>query len=173
MLRHTLEILSGVKEVDQILVVSKDSNALVLAREFRAKTSSGKLDKTNLNTALEKATAVASVFKVDSILILPADLPILRSKDIEYFVSLAGTEAGVLIAPDRRNDGTNALLVKPTGAIQYHFGTGSFQKHIDEAKSHNLPVQICDLDSLQLDLDLPEDLEYLQKMKSELEYEPF
>jgi len=172
MLRHTLEILSGVKEVDQILVVSKDSNALVLAREFRAKTLQEN-GQTNLNTALEKATAVASVFKVDSILILPADLPILRSKDIEYFVSLAGTEAGVLIAPDRRNDGTNALLVKPTGAIQYHFGTGSFQKHIDEAKSHNLPVQICDLDSLQLDLDLPEDLEYLQKMKSELEYEPF
>jgi 2-phospho-L-lactate guanylyltransferase len=172
MLKRTLEILAQVKEVDQVLVVSKDPNALALARDFKAKTLQEN-GQPGLNTALEKATVVAMAYKARSILILPADLPILRPEDVKSFINYSTEYPEVIIAPDRRNEGTNALIVKPTGAIQYHFGADSYQKHLEEAKLKKIPIKTCDIESIELDLDLPEDLEYLRSIKSAIDFEPF
>lgn len=172
LLKRTLEILSRVKEIDQILVVSKDTTALALAHEYKVKTLQEN-GNPGLNNALEKATAVAQAYNAKSLFILPADLPILRAEDLEKFIALCTDEPQIVISPDRRNDGTNALLVKPVGAMGYHFGNGSYQKHLDEAKSKNIPVKSCDIESIGLDLDLPEDLEYLKSKRALLDFEPF
>lgn len=172
MLKRTLEILSEIDEIDQVLVVSKDPDVLALAHSFKVKTLQEN-GQPGLNNALEKATAVANVYKANSILILPADLPILCSEDIKKFIHYSEESPEVIIAPDRRNEGTNALIVKPTGAIHYQFGENSYQKHLQEAKEKEIPIKTCDLDSIELDLDLPEDLEYLRSVKSILDFEPF
>lgn len=172
MLKRTLEILAEIDEIDQVLVVSKDPDALALAHNFEVKTLQEN-GQPGLNTALEKATAVANAYKAKSILILPADLPILCCEDVKRFIHYSDASPEVVIAPDRRNEGTNALIVKPTGAIHYQFGENSYQKHLDEAREKEIPVRTCDLDSIELDLDLPEDLEYLKTMKPILDFEPF
>jgi 2-phospho-L-lactate guanylyltransferase len=65
----------------------------------------------------------------------------------------------VVVAPDRHFQGTNALLVSPVGLIEYDFGPGSFQRHCSRASQAGARLEICELSSLALDMDLPEDLE--------------
>ena len=65
----------------------------------------------------------------------------------------------VVVAPDRRYQGTNALLICPVGLIEYDFGPGSFQRHCERARQRGARLEICELPSLALDVDLPEDLE--------------
>jgi 2-phospho-L-lactate guanylyltransferase len=68
----------------------------------------------------------------------------------------------VVIAPDRRRSGTNALLVAPPGTIKYEFGPDSFERHIRSAETAGARVEIIELPTLGLDLDAPEDLEIYQ-----------
>jgi 2-phospho-L-lactate guanylyltransferase (CobY/MobA/RfbA family) len=67
-----------------------------------------------------------------------------------------------VIAPDRHKQGTNALLTSPPGIIEYDFGKNSFARHVQLAERSGARVEICDLPTLGLDLDNPEDLELLE-----------
>jgi 2-phospho-L-lactate guanylyltransferase len=164
MLANTLKTLSAVPEVDHVLVISRDSGALALARDFSAKTvqEDGSSD---LNTALRRATIVAQLYTAQSVLVMPDDLPMLDAASVQSMIRRAEKPPVVVIAPDRRKDGTNGLLVSPAGLIDYRFGPGSFQKHVEQAERYRVRVEVCELPSLALDLDLPEDLDLLRKME--------
>jgi 2-phospho-L-lactate guanylyltransferase (CobY/MobA/RfbA family) len=69
----------------------------------------------------------------------------------------------VVIAPDRHEKGTNALLMSPAGLINYDFGEDSFQRHCDRTRKAGARLEIVNLPSFALDLDLPEDLALLKK----------
>jgi 2-phospho-L-lactate/phosphoenolpyruvate guanylyltransferase len=165
MLGHTLKTLTTVAEIDHILVVSRDPAALALAREYGSKTllEDG---SPHLNTALRRATAVAQAYSAEGILILPADLPLLSAEDVHSLIAMAQQPPVVVISPDRRGDGTNALLVIPAGVLDYSFGPGSFHRHCDRATKFNIRVVVNQNPSIGLDLDLPEDLELLRKMET-------
>lgn len=165
MLGHTLKMLSEVPEVDQTMVVSRDPAALALAREFQARTLQED-GSPLLNTALQRATVVAQAYAVEAVLILPADLPLIAPKDIQAIIDRGKKPPVMVICPDRRGTGTNALLVSPPGLIDYSFGVGSFQRHCDRATRQSIALEIVNLPSVALDLDLPEDLEYLQKFET-------
>jgi 2-phospho-L-lactate guanylyltransferase len=78
-------------------------------------------------------------------------------------LELAKDPPVVVLAPDRRRQGTNALLVCPVGLIEYDFGPGSFQRHSERARQVGARLEICELPSIALDMDLPEDLELISK----------
>jgi 2-phospho-L-lactate guanylyltransferase len=163
LLERTLKTLAGLKEIEQVLVVSRDPQALAIARQFDARTV--REDGTpQLNTALMRATVVAQVYATQAVLVLPADLPLLNSDDLLTLIQHASNPPVVVIAPDRHHKGTNALLISPSGLIQYDFGENSFQRHCERARKAGARLEIVDLPSLSLDLDLPEDLELVRKM---------
>jgi 2-phospho-L-lactate guanylyltransferase len=91
-------------------------------------------------------------------LVLPADLPLVTSEDIEALIDLVDPPPAVILAPDRRRDGTNALLAFPPALIEYAFGPSSYDRHRAEALAAGVRLAICDRPGLALDLDLPEDL---------------
>lgn len=165
MLANSLKTLSNVPEIDTILVVSRDPSALALARDFHARTvlEDGSPE---LNTALRRASMVAQTYQALEILVLPADLPLITVEDIQRFLSHSGKPPEVVIAPDRRHDGTNALFINPAGLIDFCYGPGSFSIHLEKAKKANARCEIVEIDSLSLDLDLPEDLELLKQIES-------
>ncbi len=70
----------------------------------------------------------------------------------------------VVIAPDRHEKGTNALLISPVRPDQYDFGANSFQRHCQRVKEAGARLEIVNLPTLGLDLDLPEDLELVRKL---------
>jgi len=164
LLQHTLKTLSDLKEVEEVLVVSRDPQALTLARNYGARTVRED-GQPQLNTALKRATVIAQVYATQGVLVLPSDLPLVSREDVVALIERAGDPPVVVIAPDRHGKGTNALLISPAGLIEYDFGEDSFQRHCDRAKKAAARLEIVNLPSLGLDLDLPEDLEFIKNLE--------
>ncbi len=160
MLAHTLDVLGSVPVVEHTLVVSRDPKALALARDQGARTVMER-GTPELNRALVRATVVARGYGVSGVLILPADLPLIDRGDLEKLIELATDPPVVVVAPDRRGRGTNALLSAPPGLIKYDFGPNSFTRHKEQAENAGARLEICQLPSFGLDVDIPEDLELL------------
>jgi len=157
MLTHTLEVLGEIPSIERTLVVSRDSRALALARKLGARTVTER-GSPQLNRALVRATLVARRYNVSAVLVLPADLPLLTREDIESLIARGSDPPVVVIAPDRRRSGTNALLSSPPGLIEYAFGPQSFPHHLEHARAAGVRLEVCELPSLALDVDMPEDL---------------
>jgi 2-phospho-L-lactate guanylyltransferase len=47
----------------------------------------------------------------------------------------------------------------PVGLIEYDYGPDSFERHCKRAREAGARLEICELPSLALDMDVPEDLE--------------
>jgi 2-phospho-L-lactate guanylyltransferase len=157
LLINTLSKLRSIPELEQVLVVSRDPQVLAIARELGAHTvlENG---ASHLNFALEKAMIVLRQHTTIGALIVPADLPLLNAEDVRKFLSFAKDPPVVGIVPDRHSEGTNALLVYPVGLIPYSFGQGSFQHHCELARQAGARLEIVELESMAVDIDLPEDL---------------
>lgn len=156
------------------VVVSPDPAVLAVAATYNltplledsAHPSGYELRVTNygeasLNAALEQATAYASARGASAVLILPADLPLLALADVTRLWRASQqlyAGAAIVIAPDSQEQGTNALLVRPPGALAYQFGPGSFQRHCQQARERGLAWHIDRSPRLALDVDLPADL---------------
>jgi 2-phospho-L-lactate guanylyltransferase len=164
LLQHTLNVLRDVRELEQVLVISRDPHALAVARHYGARTVRED-GQPELNTALTRATVVAQIHATRGVLILPADLPLISREDVLTLIAKATEPPVVVIAPDRHRKGTNALLICPSGLIEYDFGENSFQRHCEQAKRAGARLEIVDLPSLGLDLDLPEDLEIVRQLE--------
>src|SRR6266545_5081663 len=164
LLQHTLKTLSDLKEVEHVLVISRDPQVLTIARQHGARTVRED-GQPQLNTALKRATVIAQVYATRGVLVLPAALPLVSRDDILTLIGRAGEPPVVVIAPDRHGTGTNALLISPAGLIEYDFGENSFQRHCRRAKEAGARLEIVDLPTLGLDLDLPEDLELVRKFE--------
>ena len=164
LLEHTLTTLSELKEVEQVLVVSRDTQALKIAHNYGARTVRED-GQPHLNTALTRASVIAQVYATRGVLVLPADLPLISREDILTLIDRAGKPPVVVIAPDRRGKGTNALLMSPAGLIEYDFGEGSFARHCERVKKAGARLEIVELPTLGLDLDLPEDLELVKSLE--------
>ena len=164
LLQHTLNTLSGVKELEQVLVVSRDPNVLTIARQHGARTVQED-GQPHLNTALTRATVVAKVYATSGVLILPADLPLIGKDDVLALIEKATRPPVVVITPDRHQKGTNALLISPSGLIEYDFGENSFERHCERARRAGARLEIVHLPALGLDLDLPEDLEMIRELE--------
>ncbi len=162
LLANTLATLSEIPEIEHVLVVSRDQAALSLAREFGARTvlENG---MPLLNVALTRATVVAKEYATRGILIVPADLPLISPEDVRVMLRKVKDPPVVIVAPDRHREGTNALLVCPAGLIDYDFGPGSFERHCEQARSAGARLEIVELDSLALDMDVPEDLDLVSQ----------
>jgi 2-phospho-L-lactate guanylyltransferase len=167
LLAHTMDTLTAIPEIEHVLVISRDQAALALAREYGARTVQ-EHGAPQLNIALTRATIVARTYATRGVLILPADLPLITPEDIQTLLSRAVDPPVVVISPDRRRQGTNALLVCPAGVIEYEFGPGSFQRHCTRARQAGAHLEICELPSLALDMDLPEDLELVSETLEKL-----
>ena len=164
LLQHTLKTLTDLKEVEEVLVISRDPQALTIARHNGARTVRED-GQPGLNTALKRATVVAQLYTTGAVLVLPADLPLVTREDVLTLIERAAEPPVVVIAPDRHEKGTNALLISPSGLIEYDFGENSFQRHCQRAKEAGARLEIVNLPTLGLDLDLPEDLELIRKLE--------
>ncbi|MFN8374598.1 MAG: 2-phospho-L-lactate guanylyltransferase [Anaerolineae bacterium] len=162
LLRHTLEVVQNVPTVTGTLVISRDTKALSIARDYKAYTvmESGTPE---LNAALMRATQVVAGWHAEAVLILPSDLPLLASEDVSSMIAMGREHQTVVIATDQHEDGTNAMMVRPAGLFPYAYGPGSYHRHIDLAKQSGAAVKAYHSERMLLDIDLPEDLErYLQ-----------
>lgn len=161
---NTLRSLTSAIGISQILVVSRDSIVLSMSREFGARTIQEE-GPSNLNNALKLATGFAVMSGAQQLLVLPADLPLLNTMVVEEIIGRGGKFRQMVISPDRKQDGTNALMVSPADAIEYQYGPGSYKKHLAQACKKDLQIEVYQSKVLELDLDFPEDLDILRQME--------
>lgn len=164
LLQNTLKTLTDLRELEQVLVISRDPQALTIARGYGARTVRED-GQPELNTALKRATVIAQVYATRSVLVLPADLPLITRNDVLKLIERASDPPVVVIAPDRHEKGTNALLISPSGLIEYDFGEDSFQRHCELVRKAGARLEIVNLPNLGLDLDVPEDLELIRSLE--------
>jgi 2-phospho-L-lactate/phosphoenolpyruvate guanylyltransferase len=146
--------------VEDVCVVSPDRivlneaqrrGAIPLAQESRG-----------LNPALEEGRRRALELGASTLLVLPADLPLLEEEDVLAVLKASEGQA-VVIAPDGARSGTNALLTRPPDALPFVFGPDSFQAHLEAARKRDLDVKVCERSHLAFDLDTAGDLARLKK----------
>jgi 2-phospho-L-lactate/phosphoenolpyruvate guanylyltransferase len=157
---RTLRVLKRARGITRVAVISRDAEVLKRARQHHAWAMWER--RPGLNEALEQATRVARANGMRAVLIVPADLPKLTTKDAERIIELGAAGPCVVIAPAERDEGTNALLVNPAGLIQYAFGAKSFVEHQRRAKQAGARVEVYRAESVALDLDLAEDWKKIQ-----------
>jgi 2-phospho-L-lactate guanylyltransferase len=157
LLQRTLGVLMEVPGLDRVAVVSRDREALLVALELGAEAIVEQGD--GLNPALSYAADRAIEAGATRILVLHTDLPMLQKEDVEALLE-AGETAEVVIAHDRHQAGTNALL-SPPGAIPYAFGQNSFHAHLGLARAAGFEPAIVARPGLAFDVDYPGDLDEL------------
>jgi 2-phospho-L-lactate guanylyltransferase len=167
MLRHVVALLARAPEIAGVLVISRDPHALSDARALGAQTvqESGAPE---LNDALTRAAQVTRTLGATATLVLPADLPLIAPEDVAGIVRLACEGGSVVLAPDRHEDGTNALLMRPPGVIPYAFGAGSFGQHLLLAEEAGAGVHVWQSPRVTLDVDTPDDLACYRALAEEL-----
>jgi len=161
LLEHAIKVLKTIDEIENIMVISRDKEALALARDLGARTVQ-EYGSPGLNTALTRGVEIARSYGACSVLVVPADLPQMTAEDLKKILAFRNNPPVVAIAPDRKKVGTNALFVCPPDLLKFNYGEGSFEKHIQSARDVGARLEICELSSLELDLDEPEDLAIIE-----------
>ncbi|MCJ7696052.1 MAG: 2-phospho-L-lactate guanylyltransferase [Anaerolineaceae bacterium] len=157
--KNTLKVLLQVKEITNILIVSRDSDVLSYARNEGIRTVQEN-GSPNLNEALRRASLFAQMNSTEGIIIIPADLPLMTPKDIQEVIHAGSDPPMAVIVPDRRMEGTNALFINPADLITFSFGLDSFETHCHLIKDTKSTLKIIYNENIALDLDIPDDLNF-------------
>lgn len=132
------------------------SEVMVLASELPLNWGGGFIrdEGRGLNPELE-----AAVRKLGSspLLIVHADLPLLETGDLAALLEPAEAR-GHAIAPDRHNQGTNALALSDPTNFPFAFGVGSFAAHLEATRGSASIIRRL---GLSVDLDTPDDMTHL------------
>jgi 2-phospho-L-lactate guanylyltransferase len=150
MLADVLKSVQKASSVESSIVVSPDEEVLEFARTCGAVSIAD--HGARLNEALELAIKHAMAKGAASILILPSDIPLLTADDIENIVSIASSPRAVVIAPSKDN-GTNALFLRPADVMNLRFGGESFPAHLSEAHAAGMKPQIYRSTTIATDID--------------------
>lgn len=180
LLESTVKVLSGINEIDRILVVSRDPKALKVARAAGA-TTYNETDKQGLNSALTRASHIAVAKRANCVLVLPADLPFITKEDVEMMIAQVTEEVvfgangdgdcqnrAIAICSDHNSDGSNALLVCPPIGYTFQYGPNSYTLHLEEASRLGMSARIVDAPGLKFDIDTEEDWKAYLSMQMNL-----
>jgi 2-phospho-L-lactate/phosphoenolpyruvate guanylyltransferase len=142
--------------VENVCVVSPDR---VVLDEAEKRGAAPLLQESRgLNPALEEGRRWAMERGASALLILPADLPLLDAEDVRAVLDGIGEGPSAVISPDGAHVGTNALLLRPPGALPFAFGPKSYDAYLQAARERGLDVRVCERLHLAFDLDTADDL---------------
>jgi 2-phospho-L-lactate guanylyltransferase len=145
--------------VEDVCVVSPDR--MVLEEAKRRGATPLVQESRGLNPALEEGRRRALGLGASTLLVLPADLPLLDADDVRAVLEVLGEGPSMIISPDGARSGTNALLLQPPDLLPFAFGPESFEAHLGAARRGDLRVKVCERPHLAFDLDTAGDLAHL------------
>jgi 2-phospho-L-lactate guanylyltransferase len=149
---------------DRVLVVAGDDEVAELARTWGAEVLL-EPSQEGQNVAAARGIARAVEGGADAVLILSSDLPLVTVDSVREVLEAGSRIKGPAAVAVRAvgRGGTNALYLRPPGAITLHFGADSLAKFRDEAERSGVKFVVHDSDAMALDLDEPGDLARLRR----------
>jgi len=155
MLEDILRTVESTRHVHQTVVVSNDPEVFQVAKNFEAVYL--REGKTGLNEAVSETISWCIGRGATSVLVLPADIPLVTPTDLNRMLVLR-ERASMVISPSRSGKGTNALLLTPPNACPTFYGPYSFQRHLEEASKRRISLCRFRSQRIALDVDTVEDL---------------
>jgi 2-phospho-L-lactate guanylyltransferase len=145
----------------ETVVVTGDDNVAAIAGSLGARVVLENAE-TGETAAVDFARTNLKDTGCEAVLIIPGDLPLIRSSDIESV--LAQVPEGqiapfALLVPSHDRLGTNALFLAPPDIIKLRFGYDSFRYHVSQISAQGLPIRYVESEHIALDIDEPKDLE--------------
>jgi 2-phospho-L-lactate guanylyltransferase len=165
MLHDVLSAVAAWTNRPDVAVVSSDPFAVKLARgyDFEVITDPANPGETG---AIEMATQICVERGIASTLVIPADIPLMQSWELEEILKQAPA-AGSVLVPAADGRGTNAAYRSPAALFPLRFGNDSFKPHHAAAQATNKPCVVLHLPGIAVDVDSPEDLQHLLSLPGE------
>jgi 2-phospho-L-lactate guanylyltransferase len=166
MLADVLDVLLASGRIEGVLLMTPSRGDVTAPEHARLtiveepREADGTAALSGLNAALRHAQQLAERGGAESLLIVPADLPLMLPSDLHAVLDAAAS-ADLVIAPDRAAEGTNALLLTPPALVGPCFGERSYARHRRLADEAGLRVAVLERPRLALDLDTPTDVAVL------------
>lgn len=166
MIEDLLTALRQVQQLNGILIVSDDSEAMQLAGQYgvaaiREDHSRGAGLNNAVNCALDRLNSAS----VDDVMIIHGDLPLVSPADLSGLITqhLQLGRPALTLVPDRWRRGTNCLLSSGGSTVPPCFGKDSLARHQQSAEQQGIPFQIMEVASVMFDIDTPADLRELNR----------
>ena len=159
MLTDVLTALHRWKDRPKIGIVTSDPYATRLAAEYQFQVIPDP-DNPGETGAIEMATRICVDLGEESTLVIPADIPLIESWELEEIYKHAPAEGSVLV-PAGDGRGTNAALRRPANLFPLRFGNDSFKPHRAVAQGTGKPCVVLNLPGIAVDVDTPPDLQQL------------
>jgi 2-phospho-L-lactate guanylyltransferase len=156
MLKDVFEAVASWARRPQVAVVTGDAEARSLARQCGFEILDDP-EEPGESAAVERATQALEAQGMESLLVIPGDIPLVTASELEAIYA-AAPPAGTVLVPSRDGRGTNAALRKPASLFPLRFGNDSFVPHQAAAKATGLPLVVLALPGIALDVDTPQDL---------------
>jgi 2-phospho-L-lactate guanylyltransferase len=162
MLKDVLRQVVLVRGLEAIFVVTGDSRVADVASSM-----GGQIiwedEERGETAAVEFALGEMKQGGVRSALVVPADIPLVHSSDIEEILGHTAAKDTsspfALLVPSHDRMGTNGLLLSPPDLIPLRFGYDSFSYHLGQVAARGLTPSVLENERIGLDIDEPEDLE--------------
>ncbi|MFL6491458.1 MAG: 2-phospho-L-lactate guanylyltransferase [Nitrososphaera sp.] len=163
MLEDTVKILSSVRSLTQVVIVSADRRAEEMATKHGVTFLREEKEK-GVNSAVAMADLYSIREAAEATVVIPQDLPLLDPIEVSKACQLAENESRcIVICPSLRYDGTNMLLRKPPSVIATFYDNDSYNMHVKAALKLGIPVKGLFSKSVMYDIDTPEDVQQLTK----------
>jgi len=163
MLEDVLRTVKSTERINETVLVSKDPIVSKITENFEV--TYLKERKTGLNKTVSEAVDWCVEGGATSVLVLPADIPLVLPTDLNRIFNL-GENASMVISPSRNGKGTNALLLTPPKVSPTFYGPSSFQRHIKEATKLKIIFRIYRSPRIALDIDTVEDLTHFISLEA-------
>lgn len=165
LLMNTISVLTKSSAISEIVIVSSDEVAMEIAKRNDAKFLRESKDH-GVNAAIARADDYSSENGAEATLVIPQDLPLLMTADVNMICRKAeSTERCLVICPSIRHDGSNALLRKPSRSLKTYYDEDSFNAHIRAATKVGIPIKVFLSKRIMVDLDTTEDIRILMKQR--------
>lgn len=161
MFRDVLKQVLKARGLVETYVVTGDNKVAEIAASLGAQLIREKAEKGETD-AVDFARGELKQLGREAVLIIPGDMPLVRSADIEEVLAQVPEGASfpfALLVPSHDRMGTNALLLAPPDIIKLRFGYDSFTYHMSQVSAQGLPLRFIENERLALDIDEPKDLE--------------
>ena len=159
MLEDVLEALAGAASVARIVLVTRDAQAMALARRYGAECLVEPENRGH-TAAVELAARTLAARGAQALLQVPGDIPRVTSEEIEAVIAahVPTPAPAVTIAPSRDHRGSNAVLCSPPDVFPFRFGDDSFHPHLAAAHALGIEPTVVERPGIGLDIDTPGDL---------------
>jgi len=160
MLEDVLSALAHASSIAEVVVVAASGPSGEAARAIARRSGAEVIADRGEghNQAARMGIAAARRRGAERVLLVPGDCPAVEARELDELLASAAPPPGLTVVPDRHGTGTNALVISPPGVLGPAFGPGSCARHQELARRAGIACRVCEVPSLALDVDTPEDL---------------